>query len=91
MRFYIVFILIFLLNRGTMIVLHNFIISRRPKLGKSVGFACHIRLDVKLCSNNERNCVFRCVVSAAHFLILGGSKNEETLIVCSICFATIFA
>ena len=59
--------MIFLLNCGTMIALHNFIISRRPKLGKSVGFARHIRLDVKLCSNNERNYVFRCVVSATHF------------------------
>ena len=50
-----------------MILLHNFNISRRPKLGKSVGFARHIRLDVKLCSNNERDRVFRCVVSATHF------------------------
>ena len=57
---------------GTIIVLHNFLYSRRPKLGKSVGFARHIRLDVKLCSNNERDLVFRCAVSATHFFDFGG-------------------
>lgn len=56
-------------------MLHNLNISRRPKFGKSVGFACHIRLDVKLCSNNKRNCVFRCAVSAAHFLTFKGIFN----------------
>jgi hypothetical protein len=50
----------------------QFLYSRRPKLGKSVGFARHIRLDVKLCSNNERDRVFRCVVSATHFFDFGG-------------------
>ena len=69
--------LIFSKNYGKMIVLHNFYSSRRPKLGKSVGFACHIRLDVKLCSNNERNCVFRCVVSAAHLFDIYYNKGEK--------------
>ena len=51
-------------------------LSKRAYVGKNVGFACHIRLDVKLCSNNERNCVFRCVVSATH-LLFGGTDNEK--------------
>ena len=46
----------------------QFYIFEMAYVGKNVGFACHIHLDVKLCSNNERNCVFRCVVSATHFL-----------------------
>ncbi len=60
-----------------MIVLHNLNTSRRPKFGKNVGFACHIRLGVKLCSNNERNCVFRCVVSAAHLFHTYYNKKEK--------------
>ena len=70
--FYAGFILIFLQNCGTIIVLDNFINLNGLYVGKNVGLARHIRSGVKLSSNNERNCVFRCVVSAAHFFILGG-------------------
>ena len=54
-------------------VIHNFIhfLSKWLYVGKNVGFACHIHFDVKLCSNKERNCVFRCVVSATHLYIFG--------------------
>ena len=60
-----------------MIVLHNFIDLNGLYVGKNVGFACHIRLGVKLCSNNERNCVFRCVVSAAHLFDIYYNKGEK--------------
>ena len=62
-----------------MIVLDNFNIYRRPKLGKSVGFARHIRLDVKLCSNKEQNCVFRCVVLPRTFLLKGGKMMFDNI------------
>ena len=48
---------------------YTLFLSNRLYVGKNVGLACHIRLDVKLCSNNERNCVFRCLVSATHLFI----------------------
>ena len=60
------FILIFLQNYGTIIVLDNFINLNGLYVGKNVGLARHIRSGVKLSSNNERNCVFRCVVSTTH-------------------------
>ena len=57
---------------------YTLFLSKWLYVGKNVGFACHIHLDVKLCSNNERNCVFRCVVSTTHlfdFLFLGDKTN----------------
>ena len=77
--FYITFVLIFLLKYDTIIVLHNFINLNGLYVGKNVGLARHIRSGVKLSSNNERNCVFRCVVSATHFLIFGGKANEKNI------------
>ena len=60
-------------------MLDNFINLNGLYVGKNVGLARHIRSGVKLSSNNERNCVFRCVVSATHFLILGGKANEKNI------------
>ena len=54
-------------ERATQFYTH--FLSKRAYVGKNAGFACHVHLDVKLCSNNERNCVFRCVVSTTHLFI----------------------
>ena len=76
---FLVRILTFLSSYVTIIVLDNFINLNGLYVGKNVGLARHIRSGVKLSSNNERNCVFRCVVSATHFLILGGKANEKNI------------
>ena len=73
------FILTSFLFCVTIIVLDNFIGLNGLYVGKNVGLARHIRSGVKLSSNNERNCVFRCVVSATHFLILGGKADEKVI------------
>ena len=76
---FLVRILTFLSSYVTIIVLDNFINLNGLYVGKNVGLARHIRSGVKLSSNNERNCVFRCVVSATHFLIFGGKANEKNI------------
>ena len=76
---FLVRILTFLSGYVTIIVLDNFINLNGLYVGKNVGLARHIRSGVKLSSNNERNCVFRCVVSATHFLIFGGKANEKNI------------
>ena len=76
---FLVRILTFLSSYITIIVLDNFINLNGLYVGKNVGLARHIRSGVKLSSNNERNCVFRCVVSATHFLIFGGKANEKNI------------
>ena len=60
-------------------MLHNFINLNGLYVGKNVGLARHIRSGVKLCSNNERDCVFRCAVSAAHLFNLEELTMKKSL------------